>query len=217
MNRLALFALPLLTLTGVGCKAGLTKLDEEKAAAQRTYSGLAGQRVATMVWADFTIRTEFNRVQYDLAEAVQAVLVTRTRPSKEEKRPQLPGPEFLNAGSVVRYQREHPETQSLPITEVAPRLGVPRVIYIELEEFRTQPPQSAMLLKGSAKAAIRVIEVEGGKAKVAFEARDISVIYPPNAPEGVVPSDRTNLRTIYDGTVRVMAQRIAEHFREKKD
>jgi hypothetical protein len=210
---LLLFLLPLLTS---GCN-NTTSVEREEAAKLRTYTGLPNQKIATMVWADWVIRTEYNRIQYDLAEAVQNVLVQRSKPTAKEKKPQLPNVEFVPVGSVVRYQREHPEIQNLTIQQVAPRLGATRVIYIELEQFQTQSPQSVMLLQGTAKATLRVVEVTAGQAKVAFEDRDIEVIYPPKAPEGVVPSDKMNLRTIYDGTVKELAAKITKRFPTEDD
>lgn len=199
-----------------GCNS-TTSIEREEAAKLRTYSGLPNQKVATMVWADWVIRTEYNRIQYDLTEAVQSILLQRSKPTEEKKKPDLTNVEFVAAGSVVRYQREHPEIQNLKIEDVAPRLGAGRVIYIELEQFQTQPPQTVMLLKGAAKATLRVLEVAGGQAKIVFEERDIEAAYPPKAPEGVVPTDKMNLRAVYEGTVKELAKAIAMRFRGQKD
>lgn len=210
-----LVLLPLLLLA-LSCNSTTTR-EQEAAAKLRTYHGLSNNKIATMVWVDWVIRTEYNRIQYDLAEAVQNILVQRSKPTEKEKEPDFENVEFVAVGSVVRYQREHPEIQNLAIQQVAPRLGAGRVIYIELEEFQTQPPQSVMLLKGSARATLRVVEVSAGQAKVAFEDRDIEAIYPPNAPEGVVPSDKMNLRTVYEGTIKELAAKITSRLRGEED
>ena len=211
-TRASLLVVSLFLILQAGCN-NTTSVEDEEAAKLRTYRGLPNQKVATMVWADWVIRTEYNRIQYDLAEAVQSILVQRSKPTEEKKKPELPGVEFVATGSVVRYQREHPEIQTLKIEDVAPRLGAGRVIYIELEEFQTQAPQSVMLLKGTAKATLRVVEVTAGQAKTVFEDHDIQVSYPSKAPEGVVATDKVNLRTVYDGTVRELGKAIAMRFR----
>src|SRR5688572_7933423 len=208
-TRATLMVVSLFLILQVGCN-NTTSVEDEEAAKLRTYTGLSNQKVATMVWADWVIRTEYNRIQFDLAEAVQRQLEQRSRPTEKEEKPEFENVEFVPVGSVVRYQREHPETQNLTIQQVAPRLGATRVIYIELEQYQTQSPQSVMLLKGTATASLRVVEVTAGQAKVAFEDRDIEVIYPANAPEGVVPSDKVNLRTVYDGTVKELAAKIVK-------
>ncbi len=174
-----------------------------------TYSGLTGQSAAIMIWADFATRTEFNRIQVDLASAIQKQVIEPPGQKKDEKKARPPAVEFVDPRSVVRFQREHPETDGMPIVELAPRLGVPRVVYIELEDFQTQSPKSIMLLKGHAQVTLRVIEVAGGKARVAFEERSIVADYPRNAPEGMAPSDQVDPRTIYEGTVNLLARKIA--------
>ena len=215
-SRPTVLLLFLLASLSLSCN-NTTSIEDEAAAQLRTYQGLSNNKIATMVWADWVIRTEYNRIQYDLAEAVQNILVQRSKPPEKDKKPEFENVEFVPAGSVVRYQREHPEIQNMTIQQVAPRLGAGRVIYIELEEFQTQPPQSPMLLKGTAKASLRIVEVSAGQAKVAFEERDIQVIHPPKAPEGVVPSDKVNLRTIYDGTIKELATKLTSRLQPQKD
>jgi hypothetical protein len=182
-----------------------------------TYPGLPGQRAAIMVWALGPIRTEFNQIQIDLARMLQNKIVAALEPEKDQKKPEAPLIQFLNPGSVVRYQREHPEIEALPIVEVAPKLGAPlRLIYIEVEEFQIQSPQSIMLLKGFAKVTLRVVEVDERKqAKVVLEEKDIVAFFPKGAPAGVVPSDKLNERTVYEGTITRLADRISQRFTAK--
>ena len=158
----------------------------------RQYTGLAGQSIAVMVWTDWQTRTEYPRIQLDLARATQTRLESLYTPKEPEKGDKgadskekgAPAAEFINPASVVRFQRERPETEGQPIVKVAPRLGVNRVVYVEVENLDAHAPQSIMLLKGSAKATLRVVEVApNGTATVAFEESGISVNFPPNAPE----------------------------------
>lgn len=187
----------------------------------KTYKGLAGQKCAIMVWAGWGTRLEYNQIQLDLARLLEprlAALFSVDKDSKKERR--SPAPSFLNPASVVRFQREHPEIDGQPITQVAPRFGreVTRVIYVEIEDFSAQSAQSIMLLKGMAKATLRVVEVSNGQAYVAFEEHGIEAHYPPNAPEGVVPTDKINARTIYEGTLTLLADKLAARFEgEQKD
>ncbi len=214
--------LPLLMvlLTG-GCNVplgGFASDDAPQEAPPAVYAGLAGQRVAVMVWASSPIRTEFNQIQLDLARMLENKLIARLgpEPEKDSKKAQTSSMQFLNAGSVVRYQREHPEVEALPITEVAPKLGRSlRLIYIEVEEFQIQSPQSILLLKGIGKATLRVVEVENGQAHIALEEKGITVLYPKDSPAGVVPTDKINERTVYEGTVTRLAEKIAQRFERK--
>src|ERR1051325_5591819 len=131
------------------------------------YEGLNGHSCAVMVWADFRTRTEYSHIQLDLAKALTKKLEDQLQPTKESKKDQKIT--FTLPASVVRYQREHPEINSMPIAEVAPRLQAQRVVFVELEEFSAYSPEAAMVLKGNAKATLRVVEVNGDQATVMFK------------------------------------------------
>jgi hypothetical protein len=189
---------------------------------ERQYAGLKGQSAAVMVWTDWRTRTEYPRIQLDMARLTQARLEKMyppvERPSKDDRKQKelVNVVDFINPASVARFQRERPETEGQPIVQVAPRLGVSRVLYIELESFDAHAPQSIMLLKGSARATLRVVEVSpDGLATVAFEESGIEVNFPPNAPEGVIPDENRTVRTIYQGTLDRLAEAVAVRFSEK--
>ncbi|MFI5381257.1 MAG: hypothetical protein ACHRHE_18320 [Tepidisphaerales bacterium] len=213
---LVLMTLALCFLSGCEGDTGLSgDVDPEKPA--HTYTGLKQQKCAVMVWTDLRNRAEYGQIQLDLARLIQYQLEAELAPQddKDEKKKAKPTVEFVNAASVAQFQRAHPEIDGAPIVDVAPRLGVSRVIYVELEDFSAQSPTSIMILKGTAKATLRVLEVADRKAKVAFEESGISATYPPHAPEGVIPSDKVTVRTIYEGTLRALADRIVARFEEK--
>ena len=104
----------------------------------------------------------------------------------------------------------------MPIAEVAPRLQAQRVVYVELEEFSAHSPEAVMVLKGNAKATLRVVEVNGAEAKVVFEEPGIAAHFPPDRPEGVVESEKVNVRTIYEGTIELLAEKLAARFSNPK-
>jgi len=180
------------------------------------YEGLKGQSCAVMVWADWRTRTEYNQVQLDLGKVLTRKIDENMKPKKEGKKSEGPPVTFTNPASVVRYQREHPEVMSMPIAEVAPRLQAQRVVYVELEEFSAHSPEAVMVLKGNAKATLRVVEVNGAEAKVVFEEPGIAAHFPPDRPEGVVESEKVNVRTIYEGTIELLAEKLAARFSNPK-
>ena len=220
MRRFGLVGFVVITLMlAAGCTgAGGPSDDAKIEKPDRTYSGLYGQVVAVMVWADWGTRTEYNQIQLDLARSIQIKLEERIKKLQGEQKGKEQGPaatRFVDSRSVVRYQREHPEIDGQPIQQVAPKFGVDRVIYVEIESFQAQSPQTIMLLKGRTSATLRVAEVTGGVdgiGRVAFEEMGIVAGFPPNAPEGVVASDRVTVETIYRGTVDALADRIVARF-----
>jgi len=174
------------------------------------YEGLSGHTAAVMIWADWRTRSEYDKLQLDLGKALTKKLDEQLQPKKESKKDQAIT--FTNPASVVRYQREHPEINSMPIVEVAPRLQAQRVVYVEIEEFSAFSPEAAMLLKGNSKASLRVLEVNAGTATVVFHEDGIKAHFPPDRPEGVVESEKVDVRTIYEGTIDLLAEKLAARF-----
>jgi len=177
---------------------------------QPKYMGLENQSTGVMVWADRGLRIDWPTLQLDLANAVQKKLTEFQKAGKRESKT-LGGTTFpVLPASIVRYQKDHPEIEAMPVTEVAPRLGVKRLIYVELEEFATRSEQQLALFRGTANCTVKVVEVHDGEATVPFEQNNVTTHFPPKAPpEGT--SAFGDLR-IYVGTVDALATEIARLF-----
>lgn len=167
------------------------------------YTGMAGQSVAVMVWADRAIKIDWDTINSDLANAIQNKLFEQTNVAKELKETKWPWP----AESVVRYQVDHPGIEALPIQQVAPRLpNVTRLIYVEIERVGTRGDASAQMYRGSVTANMKVVEIQGKEAKIGYEETGITAIFPKKSPtEGVL---NTNDRDIYRGTMGALADEI---------
>lgn len=208
-------------LGGCGSMGSIAEMEEKpRPKPPAVYEGLGGQKVAIMVWADWRTRTEggFSQIQLDLARLLQGDLQQKEEKSRKKKDKEKENEgrmQFVDPRSIVRYQKEHPEITISPLTEVAPRLGASRVIYVEIEHFQVQSPMSILLLKGQATANLKVVEVANGEAKQVLEEKGIKVIFPTNAPEGVVPSDRMNERTVYEGTLVQLSLTLSDRFKIK--
>ena len=169
------------------------------------YYGLAGENIGIMVWADRGIRIDWPTLQLDLANTIQEQL------QADPKTKSIAGATYtVEPASIVRYQKDHPEVDALPITRVAPALGVTRLIYVEIEDFSTRSNMSVELYLGQAKATVHVVEVHDGVAKVAFEQADVTASFPPRASREGVPS-LGDAKT-YAGTVNAFGAAIAHLF-----
>lgn len=168
------------------------------------YAGLQGQSVGVMVWADQGLLIDWPSLQLDLANAVQKKLSESK--AKELEKTSYP----VKPASIVRYQRDHPGIEALPIAETAPRLGVSRLIYVEVQDLRTRPELSLEMFRGSALAGIRVVEVAGGQGTVAYTETDLRVLFPKKANEVGVPGIG-DYRT-YLGTIDALSTEIAHRF-----
>jgi hypothetical protein len=172
---------------------------------------LAGETVGVMVWADRGILLDWSsRIQRDLARSVQAKLEEAIETGKVKE---LRGTTFpVKPESILKFQHDHPEIEDAPVTEVAARLGVNRLIYIELEDFSTRPDGGVELFRGRGEATIRLVEVDPAtkQAKVAFEENAVAGTFPPQAPPEGLPSIG-DYKT-YMGTVDALAAEIAKRF-----
>lgn len=169
------------------------------------YKGLAGQKVAVMIWADRALRIDYPSLTIDTANATQSCLIAKTDQA-ELKDTQFP----WEARSVARFQKEHPEIEGRPVTEYAQRIsGITRLVSIEVAEFSTHSDMAVQLLKGNMTGNVKVIEIENGKAKIAYERSGITVAYPPKAPAGVSTMPESG---IYAGTVQAFGLEVAQLF-----
>jgi hypothetical protein len=179
------------------------------------YKGFAGQSVGVMVWADRGMRIEWELLQLDLANSVQAKLQQAAAVRKGKKKPEvkeLAGTTYpVRPESIIRFQQDHPEVDGTPITEVAPRLGVSRLIYVEVEHFATRPDGAIDLFRGDANVTVRVVEISSdGQAKVVYEENDVTASFPPKAPKEGRPT--IGDRRTYIGLIDALSTEIVKRF-----
>jgi hypothetical protein len=169
---------------------------------------LANQSVGIMVWCDRGLRIDWPTLQKDLGAGVQTrILASQATKAKELENVTFPFP----AESFVRWQKDHPGFEAEPITEVAKRLHVTRLIYIELDDLTTRTSQTMAMYRGQAAATVKVVAVEGGSSKIVHEEK-ISVHYPKRSTEEGSPDG--NDEKIYIGTLVELADQIALRFVE---
>ncbi len=172
------------------------------------YKDLRGHTVAVMVWAPRGLETDYPSLRLDVASQVQDKLLRAQKAGKGELRdakfPYIPA-------SVVRFQEDHPELEGRPIDQVAPRLRVERLVYIELDNFQTRAQDAIELFRGTATGSLKVIDVDAkGRAKVVYDETNITASYPPKAPEEGYPG-LGDART-YQGAVELFTTALARRF-----
>jgi hypothetical protein len=207
---LLLALLIVLTLTPAGCNifgVAANALPEPDVAA--SYKGLAGHTVAVMVWADRGVQIDYPSLRLDVATGVQSKL----QQAQKGKKKDLKDARFPYApASVVRFQEDHPEVHEQPVTQVAPRLKVDRVIYVEIDSLRTRADDAVDLFRGEATASVKVIAVDPqtGASRTAYEESGIAAAFPPSAPPEGIPG--VGDARIYRGTVDRLTSLVAIRF-----
>lgn len=208
----------LLLAAGAGCAAlGYAAYVMPKPDIQPEYQGLRDQTIGVMVWADRGIRIDFPTIQQDLANAIQNKLIASqgkegAKDPKESKARTIRGATFpVQPLSIVRYQKDHPEIEAMNITDVAPKLGVSRLIYVEMDDFATRSVASVELFRGRAKCVVHLVEIDpSGKATVAYNKPGVQVLFPKKAPAEGVPGGGDE--KMYMGTIDALSTEIANLF-----
>jgi hypothetical protein len=198
---LGLFLLPCLLLIN-GCNVmgiAAQALPPDTITAQ--YHGLAGQSVGVMVWAERGISLDFPSISLDVANSVENKLLAANH-LKELKGITFP----VRTASIARYQQDHPNLDLSNMAEIAPKLGVSRLIYIEINDFSTRAAASVDLFRGTMTCNMQVIEVTDGVGKVAFKEENIKAVYPEKVAEDGTPNgDDIHF---YMGTIDTMSTQI---------
>lgn len=173
------------------------------------YKGLANQKAAVMVWADRATSIDWPRLQLDVTRGIQS----RIQDVAQKKDPpaELKGTTFVAPESVVKYQHDHPEIDTEPVTDIAPGLDITRLIYVEVTEFATRPEESLELFRGTMKGNVKVVDVPAnGKAKIVFAEDGIKAVYPEDSPEEGIPGGGD--LQMYERTLDAFSTEVANRF-----
>jgi hypothetical protein len=176
---------------------------------QPPYNGLANQTVGVVVWADRGIRADWPQLRLHIANAIQGRLQLVQK--NEKKLAQLQGTHFpVEPASILKYIEDNPSTAFQPISETAPKLGVSRLIYVEIETFQTRVDTGVELYRGEVGANLKVVEITNGIGKVAYEESNIRTVFPPkSSTEG---SPNRDPYKMYVGTYEALATEIVNRF-----
>jgi hypothetical protein len=193
-------------LTIGGCAVAAVAAHAVPPSADAQYKGLAGQKVAVMVWTERTIRIDYPNLRIDTANLIQEDLIAKTDQAELEKA-QFP----WEARSVARFLKDHPELEGRAVTEFAHRIsGITRLVYVEITDFSTRSETAVQLFKGGMTGNVTVLAVEPGKSsKIVYQKNGVHVDFPRHSPEGVLEATEP---AIYSGTVKGFALEVAQMF-----
>src|SRR5687768_16867542 len=177
------------------------------------YEGLAGKTTAVWVWVDPGVDLDYPRLSLDVATRLQRNLETVRDRGNRRQKGELKETTFpIQPASVVKYQKRDPGLNMTPITQIAPRLEVERLIYIEVMDFTTQGGAAAGLLRGVATVNISVIEVDPrtNSARAGYEEQGARFVFPPGSREE--GSSSLTEQAVYQGLVMQLADQASLRF-----
>lgn len=207
-RRLAVAMLPLIVLACTGCQlAGVAANSvQSHRDIEAAYPGLKGQRVGIWVWVDEGVQIDHPRVAPDVAGALQAKLQQAADADAKEVR----GITWINNAQILQYQDAHPELATDSPEQIAAHLNVTRLIYIELVSLSIHPNDSVDLSRGLAVANVKVVEVNDGKARMAYTNDSITGEYPPKSPPEGMPELSDDV--VYAKSVDALTTEMAKLF-----
>ena len=114
------------------------------------YDGLENNTVAVVVNADYATLVEHPGVVGTITANVSARIYQFVKDAT-----------VLPTATVLNWQYRTPQWRALPYGEIAKELGVKRLVYIDLYEYRLNPTGNSYLWDGVAGAHVGVIEADG--------------------------------------------------------
>lgn len=207
-SALAILSVLFLALTVSGCDAVgyVASLASGTEFIAPNYRGLANQKCGIMVWADEGVVDDYSSIQLDVARGLELKL----KEADKAKLADAANITWVAPERILQYQQNHPEVSTEAVEEVASRLPLSRLIYIEIDQFQTHPTDSPDLSRGSITATIQVVEVDHGHAKVAYTERNVNVVSPKNCPpEGLPDLDDGE---VYQGTLEAFTSAVGQRF-----
>ena len=159
MNRLLmpLIGLLLVTMYLGGC--ALVNLYGAMAGAAETqklievrsqYTDLQDKRVAVVVDAELGMLYDFPELVGRITSGVTASIGRN-----------VPGAKMMHPDGIVAWQWRTPQWNAMPYGDLAANLDVDRVVYIEIYEYRLNPPGNRWLWEGVCAANVSIIERDG--------------------------------------------------------
>ena len=131
------------------------------------YTGLENHTVAVVVEADYV--TTFERPA--LVQTVASGVTFRIARW-------VPNVQVLDPMVVLNWQFSKPQWNTLPYGEIAAQLNVDRVVFVEILEYRLNPPGNQWLWEGIGVARIGIIERGGLDPDTFSDIYDVSAKYP---------------------------------------
>lgn len=202
--RLAVVLVAVASATGcnlIGFAAHVIAGDHPgKTKVSAAYRGLANHTAAVLVSTDDYTFFEHPGATAAVCREVSAQLVA-----------QIPGVQVIDPVQIQQFHQENPYWNTLPHGDLIKRLGVDRLIYIDVVQFATREPGNAYLWQGVMTANLGVAEAESPNANDFAFATAIQARYPETGSVGVLNADHD---TIQLGLLRVFSGQVMNLFRD---
>lgn len=178
---------------------------EKKIEVLAEYEGLRNETVAVVVQADHLTLYEYPQVVANMCANVSR----RIQQNVE-------GAKVLDPSIVLDWTYRTSSWSAMPYGEVAKELGVDRLVWIDIFEFRLHPPGNRWIWEGVATASVGVVEPDGFDPDSFAQHWDTSAEFPKVKGLGRESANRQSVET---GLLAVFIQEISwlfyDHIEDK--
>ena len=178
---------------------------EKKIEVLAEYDGLRNETVAVLVHADHLIL-------YEHPKLVANVAVNVGRRIQQN----VEGVKVLDPSITLDWTYHTPGWVGMPHSEIIDELGVDRLVWVEIYEFRLHPPGNRWIWEGMATATVGIVEGDGFDPDSFSEHWDISDEFPKIKQLGRESATQQSIET---GLMAVFVRKIAwifyDHIEEK--
>lgn len=131
------------------------------------YTGLENRSVAVVVQADLSTLYEYPDLVTDVIGGVSGRLAR-----------EVPGARVLEPRIVVEWQLRTPQWDALPYGDICAALGVERVVFIDIYEYRLNPPGNRWVWEGTFVALVSLVEADGIDPDYFADTYTVQVTFP---------------------------------------
>lgn len=160
------------------------------------YEGLANRTVAVVVHADASTLYEYPQVVVNVAANV-GFRIQR----------EVEGVSVLAPATVIQWQYATPAWSTLPYGDIADELGVDRVVFIDIYEFRLNPPGNQYMWEGVAAGTVGVIERESADRDMFAASFDVRTQFPLASEP--IPREAATAQAMLQGVMTKFVQKSA--------
>ncbi len=163
-----------------GCAMpGEKKLVDVKA----EYLGLANQKVAVMSAADAHLLHLYPQAPTLVSQAVSKRIARH-----------VPGVTLIIPKELAAFLKANPYWANLPYSQLVDKLGVDKVVLIDLIEYQTHEPGNAYVWQGLITANIGVIDAHAADPDNLVYQNTVSVRFPEKSSVGIVDADHESIQ-----------------------
>ncbi len=168
---------------------------EKKVEVLAQYDGLENRTVAVLVHADLSLLYEYPMVKPNITANIAARLQQN-----------VPGIRVLAPSQVLTWEYQTPTWSSMPMGQVCELLDVDRVVYVDVYEFRLNPPGNRFLWEAMGVANVRIFERGSLDPDMSVDEFSVTARFPD---ERTVTREQRRQEEIEAGIVGRFCQKVA--------